>query len=456
MWSLESTSLHSYSLLPFLFYLRRYFNIILLFYYSKERKSKQADKVIRYTVMNIWDWHYRIFFDDTIKEQLLNESNKLAIGEQQIVNIQIKFYTSFYSFGILFDNISDAINYLPREVALKRVDNFIDKAYDCKEQLIILPRELYDYYRIRISNLPLSFDSRHKLGNILQASLSARNYQVALHRYLEALFGNSFKDLCNIFTSFDYKFILKEPQSNSKIENYEETIQQYINDCAKNQEIINQFGEKTSISYNTLVDNETICYGEWWDSDVIKVPFSNQPTGKNQLVIHAQHGLITEDELYFTLIHEVYPGHGYFYNKTCDGVRNTADTTSVDGNMSSSYIDHGAMTLFEGWATYCEWNTLRSPYIEVVRNNALNFMRNLFLTPPSRLPAKILAKRYYTTNQYKKIILATQYLGYYESYYLGALWFENYFNKSKSKPIDFLNRLKGLPKGDFFRLYEKI
>ena len=55
----------------------------------------------------------------------------------------------------------------------------------------------------------------------------------------------------------------------------------------------------------------------------------------------------------------------------------------------------------------------------------------------------------YVTN----LIYSTQYIGYIESYYLGALWMELALNNEQLTPKSFLDMLSKTKKGEFFRLW---
>ena len=57
--------------------------------------------------MIAWDWKYRIFFDKEIRRELDQKKSALTVSELEIFNDELRFYLSFYSFGILFDLIAE-------------------------------------------------------------------------------------------------------------------------------------------------------------------------------------------------------------------------------------------------------------------------------------------------------------------------------------------------------------
>ena len=90
-------------------------------------------------------------------------------------------------------------------------------------------------------------------------------------------------------------------------------------------------------------------YGEWWDREI-------SDTGRDELVLYTNDNQVKCDDYKYTIIHETYPGHGHFYNYV---------------RVQNDCMDHGAMSLVEGWATYCEWNTYPSKCVNVIKHNAL-------------------------------------------------------------------------------------
>lgn len=52
--------------------------------------------------MDIWDWKYRLFFDDSVKEALNQWKRKLSCDETKVYEDIEDFYLPFYSFGIMW------------------------------------------------------------------------------------------------------------------------------------------------------------------------------------------------------------------------------------------------------------------------------------------------------------------------------------------------------------------
>ena len=83
--------------------------------------------------MNVWDWKFRIFFDDSIKEKLCQWEKKLTPAEAKVYDDIQHFYLSFYSFGVLWDLINEAPD---------KASEYIRKADENKSLIIKTPEVL--------------------------------------------------------------------------------------------------------------------------------------------------------------------------------------------------------------------------------------------------------------------------------------------------------------------------
>ena len=111
--------------------------------------------------MNKWDWKYRVFFDNSIKKQAIEWMSHLSKAEQDIYCETLNFYSSFYSFGILFDLICES----PKHSTV-----LIDKAMDEISKIIHTPNVLVPFYKRKIKKLDVSKDEKIKLVKILNIS----------------------------------------------------------------------------------------------------------------------------------------------------------------------------------------------------------------------------------------------------------------------------------------------
>ena len=377
--------------------------------------------------MNVWDWKYRVFFDDKIKEKLLEWMQSLSSDERTVYEEIKSFYCSFFSFGILWDLISEDT---------QNSDKYVLKAMKNRELIIKTPKQLVRYYRNCIKNSIYDERLKANLSELLEKSVNANEISSEYWSFIARIYGKSFDDMkvsfssdffCNNHISLPRQKIIK---GNCK-EIFEEIYSSITNDSS----IQEKFGKPSILDFHTRIE-EGNGYGEWWDCEI-------SPTGKNELVLYTNDNRVKSEDYRYTIIHETYPGHGHFYNF----IRSENDA-----------MDHGAMGLIEGWATYCEWNTYPSTYVNAVRHNAM-----ACLWESAHLSADELAESIFVRNKRKKrpfkkyvtnLVYSTQYVGFMESYYLGALWLELIFKSGKYTPLSFLQMLASSSKGEFFRLWQ--
>lgn len=86
--------------------------------------------------MIAWDWKYRIFLTRKFAE-LDQKKSALTVSELEIFNDELRFYLSFYSFGILFDLIA--------ENPLK-AEEYTETALNNSDKIIKTPSVLVRYY----------------------------------------------------------------------------------------------------------------------------------------------------------------------------------------------------------------------------------------------------------------------------------------------------------------------
>ncbi len=183
--------------------------------------------------------------------------------------------------------------------------------------------------------------------------------------------------------------------------------------------------------FDLKVDIDT-GYGEWWDRDLLC-------ENMDKLVIHANDDFMYLNDLRYTLAHEIYPGHGHFYRTLAH---------------NSHAFDHGAMSLIEGWATFVEWHSVQSDYSRQIREYDCALLTQCLLLNGNELANNVLSLRkslgFSHESNIRTALYATQYIGFLESYYLGALWVELFLSESAIKPLDMLNNLSNRNVGDFF------
>ena len=109
--------------------------------------------------MIAWDWKYRIFFDKEIRRELDQKKSALTVSELEIFNDELRFYLSFYSFGILFDLIA--------ENPLK-AEEYTETALNNRDKIIKTPSVLVRYYSKKLNGLDVTPLLKEKLHWLLQ------------------------------------------------------------------------------------------------------------------------------------------------------------------------------------------------------------------------------------------------------------------------------------------------
>jgi len=378
-------------------------------------------------LMNIWDWHFRVYFDKDLRAQVSEWSAGLQKEEAAICRETLDFYSSFFSFGILIDQITE-------NPAV--CDSFLETAERGQDRLLRTPNLLAAPYRKRISKSELSSEQKTRLCNLLSASEHGIEIRSEYWTYLHRLLGANAEQLIRILTQEQYSSYVKLPRQKRVTADYLPLFEEIYSDIKKDPALIGSFGP-SAISDFAMQIQEGTAYGEWWDRDLAD-------EGKDRLVLFTSDAAVKSEDYLYTIIHETYPGHGHFYNYVRN--RNTS-------------MDHGAILLLEGWATYCEWHSRPNVYTDAVRHNGIVLLHNSYFHSLNDIAEISWHNKQKSHIPFYKalpsLIYTTQYIGYMESYYMGALWLENMINTQKAfTPEQFLEKLKYRDKGEYFRLWQ--
>lgn len=365
--------------------------------------------------IKIWDWWFKIFFN----KDILNDVNVFIDqleNDESIIYTKIKdFYMSFYSFAILIDAINDEA---------ETIDNILQLAEEEKQRLLKTPLKLKSSYMRKIENISCTNKQKDLLKNLLQYSLDGKSVKAEYMNLLSVLYGKRFKNIMQCINRTCIGYHENRYRGKCISSNILNTYSNTIKLVKTNNILMSRFGKMCELEY-VIKLSEDVGFAEYWDRDI-------SSSGKNELVLFVNNELCNENDFIYTIIHEIYPGHAYFYNKT---------------NGVNKNFDHGAISLIEGWATYCEWNTLKNQYTRTLRENAIAYLNDVFLMDTNDLANRILdiGKMYLKYSDELCEIMteyATQYIGFKESYYIGALWFEEVFDNEKlCTPKEFINHI---------------
>ena len=353
-----------------------------------------------------WEWKYKIFFNQNIKKHLLFFAGSLEKEEQKIMKEIINFYSSFFTIGILLKNIKENI---------KKEELLISLAE--KNVSLLARSEPHDKETLLKEINELDSKNKKRLINLLNKSINSK-LSVNFNDYLKIVLGdNGFKKFSTFLSLLDEKKLIEKDNSLIRCFSTKESYRKFLFDIQNRLELNKLFGVG-KIKNFCIKFLSGSGYGEWWDSDLY------DKYKKDTLVIFKNKNVSPED-LFYTLLHEVYPGHAHFFDMT----------------KHKNSFDTGAFLLIEGYSTYVECHSINSNYSFSYYNYYLKLAKNI-----------ILNCQFDNNLSY----WFTQFPGYYESYYVGCFLIkfliENYFNNI---PHEFLCFLNNVSKGDFFKLWLK-
>lgn len=372
----------------------------------------------------VWDWKYKIFFDVSLGDEIDRFIDKLENEEKNIYREIRKYYLSFFSMWVLLDAV---------ESNPEKTEKIIEIARAESEKILKTPSLLKEMLWSRISGLKIKEEEKEQLKELGKKSFSSKltkNYiQIS-----DAIYGSLFPTMMK--TVLETKKInTVEHGEKVNADNIISLSKEYYEKLKNNKSIVEKFGECSITNYREKVVSG-VGFAEWWDRDLLEEE-------KDLLVLYANEDSLKLNDLQYTIIHEMYPGHGQFYNKVAH---------------NNTLMDHGAMSIIEGWATYAEWNTVASEYIRDIRNNALYFLKESLENDVDVKAENMYLRKqkqgYSKDEALRTVIYATQYIGFLEAYYYGALWIEYFLKENNMKESEFIEFLSKKNVGDFFATWK--
>ncbi|MHA6481698.1 hypothetical protein ACX1C1_07320 [Paenibacillus sp. strain BS8-2] len=380
-------------------------------------------------IINEWDWRYKICFDKNMKQMVMESIQVLDRKKQEIYLKIIYFYESFFSFSLILDFYEAN----PIE-CIKFIDNNKSSVY---LKIIGVPQPLIAHVQNRLNLVCSDPMDKQVLDDLLKHSINSVR-RVDINELFSCMFGSDYVLLKDIIHSAKPV----ERKENIKInpEEYEVIIERYVKNVVEDKSVASEFGEFKVSQYSTEIIEDHSGYAEWWAREL---------TGDNhdKLIMYRNKEMLNVEDIQTTVFHEVYPGHGHYYE--------TMRT------FRPNFVDHGAMCLVEGWATYCEWNTRRSNYTKYLKNRACSILRltsnpTLQLEDLAEMVGNLLRENNSEAQAIQSLIYLLEYPGYFESYVLGSLWLEmKISNGIYETPSQFLKYVQEHGEwGDFFSVWE--
>lgn len=381
-------------------------------------------------VIPYWDWKYTISFKKDVSDFIIEKLDLLDSSEIQIYKTWISNMKSFVSLHQLLSDLSSESYNTWEETGFLEPQEIINK-------LLYVPKRIRPIMKaLFLSAVKCNPKLEKEISLIYNNSLLKEDKGINFNLIIQNLFGSKFESIqAEMPTGQPHKIEKPKIPNNVLIK---DLFLSYYNDAKQSKYVSDYFGKSmVPLDFEVKVD-EDIGYGEWWDRDINK-------TDTDTLIIHNQPDSANLYDIQLTSYHEIYPGHGHFYNVA----------RAIKENC---FFDHGAMMLIEGWATYCEWNTSDLGYSKDLKLKAADWLRMSSLNINMEEKAELVYSKRIELGSSSEgalndIVYLSQYPLYIEQYYWGAFFFEYAFKNIFKSPKEFLEYMKGKNWGDFFDLW---
>lgn len=372
------------------------------------------------TVIRDWNWRYRVSYDLELAEKVVWERRALGTGAHAgIFDEVFRVFASFVSVSQLVEDVCS-------ESSLRRRNSFLEVAET--KPLLYLPPVLMANIEARVWKSTLSKSQRSQLKRVIErATHSAfKNFNDAIFRpifghHLDGLLKKGGRDLPPRF-----------PDSPLPAGTLSEVVPRLLAEL-KSRVPGPLIGVASLMPEFDVAVERGVGFAEYW-------PVGLTNSRRNRLVIYDNPDQKGERDIKATLAHEVY-GHAIFYN-------------AIERERPP-FVDHGAMALIEGWATWCEWVSSPPEVANVLQQDRCRSLR-LFRESSEAMASRdirdtVLAMGYSDAMALMSLEYFFQYPGFNMSYTLGALWMDAQLGIDDAAA--FLHKFADEPVGDFFALW---
>jgi hypothetical protein len=348
--------------------------------------------------LKIWDWRYKIGISKNVYN-VVNEYVDILGFEDKI---KYKYLMSFFSDIVSLDVILDLIS----SNDFKTVDKSdFYSIYELKLKILHIPDLLKNYYIKKcddvINEKPNFKDFIEELYN---TACNKSPAEINLKKFYKKLYENDFERVMKIINDIK-KPNYKKTTKSIDPENIYEFLNKILTDVTNNKDTIERFGKfDYEIDDFEIQIKEGIGFAEWWNKELINGE-------RDILILYKNVDSLNVDDFIHTIYHEVYPGHGHFYNLLRKkGFKN---------------FDYGDFELIEGWATYAEWKAVDSNYAKLLQYRGSEFLKNSFsdcdfMDRTVCLYENKIKNGYSINEVVNSVLYFNQYPGFLEGYYLGG------------------------------------
>lgn len=365
-----------------------------------------------------WDWRYRVGFDSSLHNAVHRTARSHATpAEAEILDGILDWASGFVS----LDALLTAVEKQPRDSMplLASVD---------ERKLLPVPRALDAYFakRLDTASARLLAPARRRLASLLEAARGAPfpNH----HRpVFEITLGSELDELLSEAACVPAK---RRPESRAlHVRESRKFVHHFLRRLRADRGVRDRFGAVDLAPFEVEI-RPGPGFAEYWPAEL------RSGAGTDQLVIFENQDSLRAGDLCVSLAHELAPGHGLFFQRA---------------RRQPGLVDYGAMSLIEGWATFCEWHALADPHSSFARASRLALLRFLDRSDhevAAEIFAEVCRQGYSQSLGLRALLHHFQYPAYEFSYSLGALWLER--RSERIKPVEFLEFLESRSWGDFF------
>jgi hypothetical protein len=366
------------------------------------------------TLIDTWDWHYRVGFDLALAQRIRASISALPDRYGVILGHELEAYESFASVV----QFLEAVRETPDAAA-----EFLDVA----EEKRILPLAGHSKTTLEqlTVKLPVPDAVKQRIDKLLSRAIDAK-YENPHRALFEPVFGCA---LDRLLTVVPGGRTLREPSPNEAMP----ARTRIAALLQEHQDFTYRHYRTTTCGINFTIEerpDDGSTFAEYWSAELL-----GEETDKLILYERTINSDIEEQDA--TLIHEVI-GHGFFYN--------------LARQIRPPYFDHGAIAYVEGWATAIEWQLSSPSYARHqidLRLRALNLFDDSDKDAVCTRLSAIYSSAGLGEDQTRLAVRNYfQYPGLAYSYSLGGLWFRDYLEQA---PLWLL--AKQHPWGNFFRLF---
>lgn len=366
--------------------------------------------------LTAWDWRWRAPFDLELSQQIRSAATDLATcGFTQ----QAEIMSHLLDHACRYASLGGLIESLAEEHDAKRRHELIERAAD--RRLNGIPSYLQTAMDKKIEEVAVD-DAERRALSALRRDRSGQPWREPHTGALQLVFGTRLPNLLEVGRRL-------RPASGIDVDlgralrpkDLQETIDSFLSSHPALDPLVPRFSVRIA---------QATGFGAYWPQELTGA-------SEDKLEVWANADSLRPVALRQTLAHEI-AGHGVYYG--------------LLRRKQPSFVDHGALALVEGWATFAEWMLPGMSGPGGARMAWLDLVGAAEDTVRDEIPRIVRAQGYSMQQAESALLMWTQLPAYQLSYQLGALWFLDRAS-SFAEGLEVLEAIATKPVGDFLATY---